>query len=261
MLSTALIVGGLLVLVDAGLTLAWQEPLSALYAVIRQDRLSGDLTRLERSPPSPLELGALSRLASEQRRIAYLARTLARRARAGSAVGRIRIPHIGANFVVVDGTSPSDLRGGPGLYPSNPFPGSPGTVAIAGHRTTYLAPFRHVDSLRHGDVIVVDMPYGRFTYAVEGIRIVKPSDVGVIRSVGYDRLVLSACHPLYSAAERIVVFARLQRTVPSGRALAVVDARRPSSGLVGGALTPTPLGGQRLSTPPPAPSQAVAGGR
>jgi len=87
-----------------------------------------------------------------------------------------------------------------------------GTTAIAGHRTTYLAPFRHIDALRRGDVIVLDMPYGRFTYTVEGHRIVGPTDLGVIDPVGYDRLVLSACTPLYSAAQRIVVFARLTST-------------------------------------------------
>ena len=91
-------------------------------------------------------------------------------------------------------------------------------MAIAGHRTTYLAPFRHVDSLKHGDEIVIQMPYGRFTYSVEGQRIVDPGDFGVIRAVGYDRLVLSACHPLYSASHRIVVFARLVVAVPAGAA-------------------------------------------
>jgi len=127
-------------------------------------------------------------------------------------VGRIRVPHIGASFVVVKGTSTSDLHGGPGIYPQTRFPGVPGTTAIAGHRTTYLAPFRHIDALRRGDVIVLDMPYGRFTYTVEGHRIVGPTDLGVIDPVGYDRLVLSACTPLYSAAQRIVVFARLTST-------------------------------------------------
>jgi sortase A len=94
-------------------------------------------------------------------------------------------------------------------------------VAIAGHRTTYGAPFRDIDRLDRRDRIAVEMPYGRFTYEVERRRIVKPTAVGVVRGAGYDRLVLSACHPKYSAAKRIVVFARLVGVHPR----ASVDAR------------------------------------
>ncbi len=96
------------------------------------------------------------------------------------------------------------------------LPGVPGTAAIAGHRTTYGAPFRDLDELRPGDAVVVAMPYATFTYRVERTRIVDPSDLSVLARRRYDRLVLSACHPLYSAAERIVVLARLESTVPAG---------------------------------------------
>jgi sortase A len=91
-------------------------------------------------------------------------------------------------------------------------------VAIAGHRTTYLAPFRHIDALRPGDRVVVQMPYGRFTYVVQYRRIVTPTALWVTRDVGYDRLVLSACNPLFSAAQRIIVFARLRGAVALGAA-------------------------------------------
>ena len=220
-LSTVLLVAGALLLVDAVVTLAWQEPLTALYTKLRQDSLARDLRALERAGPTQLQLSALQRLGDERQRIAFLARALQEKSHRGAAVGRIRIPHIGANFVLVNGTDTSSLRSGPGLYPSNPFPGEPGTVAIAGHRTTFLAPFRHIDSLHPGDVIRLEMPYGLFTYRVEGTKIVKPTDVSVIRDVGYERLVLSACHPLFSAAQRIIVFARLTQIVPRGSALRV----------------------------------------
>ena len=82
-------------------------------------------------------------------------------------------------------------------------------MAVAGHRTTYLAPFRTIDQLRPGDPVVLQMPYGSFTYRVENTRVVEPSALWVTRNVGYQRLVLSACQPLYSASHRIVVFARL----------------------------------------------------
>jgi sortase A len=91
-------------------------------------------------------------------------------------------------------------------------------VAIAGHRTTYLAPFRHVDQLKSGDRITLTMPYGRFTYEIQKTQIVLPTALWVTKSVGYDRLVLSACHPLYSASHRIIVFARLINTEARGAA-------------------------------------------
>jgi sortase (surface protein transpeptidase) len=106
----------------------------------------------------------------------------------------------------------------------------PGTTAIAGHRTTYLAPFRHIDALRRGQPIVLDMPYARFTYRVIDSRVVLPTDVSIIKPVGYSRLVLSACTPLFSASHRLIVFARLQQIVPLGSArIAGGPARLPGA--------------------------------
>ncbi len=213
-LSTALIVAGALLVIDAALTLVWQEPASAIYARIHQDQL-GD--RLDALGNRPLLLAsqqrALRRLPSD-RQVPFLARALRRRLKAGDPLGRIRIPRIDASYVVVEGTDTESLRKGPGHYPETSLPGLPGTTAIAGHRTTYLAPFRHVDELRRGDPIQLDLPYARFTYRVQYTKIVPADAVRVTRSVGYPRLVLSACHPLYSASHRIIVFARLVRTVP-----------------------------------------------
>jgi sortase A len=214
--STVLILAGGLLLLDAGLTVVWQEPVSAIYGRINQGRLGGDLKELETTPLPPLERRALQRLPDDDKRLAFLARTFRRRAKDGEAVGRIRIPRIGANYVVVDGTKAGDLRKGPGLYEQTPFPGAGGTTAIAGHRTTYGAPFRRVDQLKQGNRIIVTMPYGEFTYTVERLRIVLPTALWVINRVSYDRLVLSACHPLYSAAKRIIVFARLTGAKPRG---------------------------------------------
>jgi sortase A len=115
---------------------------------------------------------------------------------------------------MVQGVGTSALRKGPGHYSDTPLPGQPGTVAVAGHRTTYLAPFRAIDRLRRGQPLVLEMPYGRFVYRVEKKRIVPPTATEVKRRVGYDQLVLTACHPLYSAAQRIVVFGRLERAEP-----------------------------------------------
>lgn len=207
--STVLIAAGLLMLLDAGLTVAWQEPVTSLLAKLRQNQLAGDLDTLARARPTAVEQRALDHLAGDRRRIAFLARSLRRRLRPGDAAGRIRIRKIHASYVIVKGTDPASLRRGPGIYDQTPFPGARGTTGIAGHRTTYLAPFRHIDRLGPGDDIEVDMPYATFHYRVQRRQIVSPDSTWIIRRAGYDRLVLSACHPLYSAAERIVVFARL----------------------------------------------------
>jgi len=215
-LSTVLIVAGVLVLADAITTLVWQEPITALTTKVKQDDLSGELDRLRARLPPPVELQALRGLHTTARRVAFAARSWDRQRKPGDPVGRIEIPKIGASFVIVKGTAQEDLREGPGIYDSVPFPGAPGTTAIAGHRTTYLAPFRHIDELKPGNRIVIEMPYATLTYAVETTKIVQPTDLAVIARAGFDRLVLTACHPLFSAAERIVVFSRLVRTVPKG---------------------------------------------
>jgi sortase A len=218
-LSVALIALGALALIDAGVTLVWQEPLSALYAKLRQDHLSGTLHAAEHAAPTAVERRALASLPDERRRVAFLASELQRSAPNGSAVGRIVIPRIAASYVVVKGTDTSDLESGPGIYSETNFPGVAGTTAIAGHRTTYLAPFRHIDALRPGNRILLNMPYAHFTYTVIGQRVVLPTDVSAaVANVGYSRLVLSACTPLFSAEKRLLVYARLTSTVPEGAA-------------------------------------------
>jgi sortase A len=213
-LSSVLIVAGALLLVDAGVTLLWQEPFSAVYAHFQQNALSGDLSKLEQAPLAPAERRALNKIPDPARKLAFRARALERHLQPGDAMGRIVMPAIGVNDVFVQGTDAGDLSKGPGHYPATPLPGERGTVAIAGHRTTYGAPFRHIDGLHPGDRIELRMPYGRFTYRVERTKIVPPTDLSVIDRVDHDRLVLSACHPLYSAAKRIIVFARLDTEVP-----------------------------------------------
>jgi sortase A len=137
----------------------------------------------------------------------------------GDPIARIDIPAIGVEKTIVQGVQRQTLRAGPGHYPSTPMPGQPGNTAIAGHRTTHGAPFLDIDRLEPGDHIEVETADGLFRYAVEGHEvgdgtlkghiIVRPSDVGVIGDQGDDRLTLTACHPRYSARERIIVTAVL----------------------------------------------------
>jgi sortase A len=153
------------------------------------------------------QVGALERqLRAEEAQAATSSRPRAPRLpalREGAPVGRLT--GRGIDAIVVMGKAPADLRKGPGLWGARPGYGK--TTVISGHRTTYGAPFRHLDGLRRGDRLRLVTPYGTFTYRVSGTRIVDPDDVSVAREVGHERLVLTACHPVYSAAQRIVVFA------------------------------------------------------
>ena len=201
-LAVALITAGIIILADVGLTLLWQEPISSIYASVRQHDAESALDDLEHDFPTP---------AGGPRRVRALAGLFAERVSDGQPIGHIVIPSIDVDIVVVQGTSTGDLTTGPGHYPQTPFPGQAGTTAIAGHRTTYLAPFRHIDQIEAGDEIRLEMPYAAFTYIVQRHEVVDPSDVGILRPVGYDQLVMTACHPPYSASHRYVVFSKLAR--------------------------------------------------
>ncbi len=198
-LAAVMATSGVLLLVDAGLALEWQEPVSAVLAWRQQVELD---RRLEAAGSTARTSGLpLDAAAAEHRRAM----------RPGQPLGRIEVPALDRSHVVVEGTDQATLRKGPGHYADTPLPGQRGTVGVAGHRSTYLAPFSSIDRLRRNDEIILAMPYGRFTYRVEHTRIVAPDDVWVKRRGHYDRLILSTCHPRYSAAQRIVVFARLAR--------------------------------------------------
>jgi sortase A len=217
--SLVLIISGVLLLADAGVTLLWQEPLTAVIALIERSQIDKRFLSYRHAPLSHVDRKALAALHTVNARVTYLARQERRAVKTGDAIGTMSIPRISANYTVVQGTDTTSLEKGPGHYPQTAFPGMGQTVAIAGHRTTYLAPFRHLDSVKPGDQIVLTMRYARFTYRVEFTKIVDPTAWWVTRNVGYERLVLSACNPLYSAAQRIVVFARLIGLEPLGPAL------------------------------------------
>ncbi len=201
---------GLVVLADVATTLAWKEPVSTVYGSIQQGEAEDELAELEGRFPARADLREVEHVEEIRKKVEILAGLFAKRAPNGEAIGRLSIPTIDVDVVVVEGTDTASLQKGPGHYPETPFPGQGGTVAIAGHRTTYLAPFRHLDQLEQGDEIRIEMPYANFAYRVQETRVVDDSAVGIIHRVGYERLVLTACHPLYSAAQRIAAFARLE---------------------------------------------------
>ena len=127
----------------------------------------------------------------------------------GNAVAIIRIPGIRLEKAVVEGVSLPALKRGPGHYPDTPLPGQPGNAAIAGHRTTYGAPFSRLDELDRGDPILVTTRQGRFRYEVSSKTVVRPSETSVLDASDDNRLTLTTCEPKFSAARRLIVVATL----------------------------------------------------
>jgi sortase A len=207
------LLAGLLLITDGVLTIVWQEPITALQQSRDQAALRDDLGGLRKTFEAAPRVARESDAARMRRQALALLRS---DRPAGSALGSIAIPRIGLKSVFVETTGHEALKKGPGHYKGTVLPGLDGTVGLAGHRTTYGAPFKRVNELRKGSRIILNMPYGRFTYKVTGWRITTPADASsLVSHPGTRRLVLTACHPLYSAAKRIVVSARLASSTPA----------------------------------------------
>jgi sortase A len=200
--AALLSLAGAVLLVWVGITLVWGEPITAIQTARAQDSLRRELDARNSA------WRARARASRRQSAVAF-----GRELRPGDALARLTIPRLGLRVVVVEGTGGDELARGPGHYPTTPLPGLGGTVAVAGHRTTYSHPFRHLDELRAGDRIHLTTPYGAFRYSVYEQKVVDDRDWSIVRGRSFEQLVLTACHPLYSAAKRIVVSARLTAAV------------------------------------------------
>ena len=148
----------------------------------------------------------------------------------GSVVAHLQIPAIGVDQYVVEGTAEKDLQMGPGHYIGTAMPGQAGNVAIAGHRTTYGAPFNNLNTVAPGDAIVLTTDSGMtLDYIVTQAPVaVPPSDVKILNSFGDNRLTLTTCNPRYSATQRLVVVALLR--TPAGSTAATAAARAARAG-------------------------------
>ena len=226
-LALALMGAGILLALYAAVVVFWRDPVTDLYARWQQHRLDGALAdtfaefKASEATLASQRAGAVAAVdeAAARQQLIASARRFDRKLKVGQPLGRIIVPRLGLNKVFVHGTRwAEDLSRGPGHYVETGIPAVGKTVAIAGHRTTFGAPFRYINKLRTGDQIRLQLPYGTFTYRVVRHKIVDNSDW----SIGYDAVVLSACHPLYSAAQRWVVFGRLSTVeTMSGRLLTV----------------------------------------
>ena len=217
---------GVLVVAYAATVVLWRDPATDLYARWKQHTLSEALDEAfaEQEPivaapvsepgaePTDEEL-----LAAEKLAVARAANELHAKLKLGKALGRLTVPRMGLKTVFVHGTRwGPDLSQGPGQFTETSLHGVGRTMASAGHRTTFGAPFRDIDDLRRGDPITVELPYATFRYRVFEHEIVDSDDWSIIRDRGFDALVLSACHPLYSAEQRWIVYARLVQVDPAG---------------------------------------------
>lgn len=149
----------------------------------------------------------------------------------GDVVGHLLVPSIGVDKFIVAGTSYAALERGPGLFVGSPLPGQLGNVAIAGHRTTYGAPFSRIDELGKGDRIVIETKRGTHTYVVTGApRIVEATDVRVVRTTDRTRAIVTllSCHPKWTSKKRIIVVGELESTTPPEPATSFLPADPPN---------------------------------
>jgi sortase A len=217
-----LIAAGVLTLGWAVLVWQWQDPFTAAYTHWQQHKLAQSL-EAEVQAFRPVQQPA-GDLAAERRLISLDAKRFRHDAKTGQAIGRIVIGRIGLNMVLVNGTDHETLKKGPGRDPRSFMPGQNRLVYIAGHRTTYLAPFSHINDIRKGDYIRLEMPYATFVYRATGHRIVVATDLSVLRSPSHEQLELQACHPRFFATHRYIVYANLVSVRPRGMAAYRVEA-------------------------------------
>ena len=221
-LGTLLIVTGLGTLAWAGVVWQWQDPVTALYTYLEQRELADDYEeRLAQYRGRPAEVqdepvaGAAEIPVVEWReRLAGAAAAYRRSEGEGDAVGRLTVPRLGLEIVVVNGTDDDSLKRGPGRYLGSAMPGEGELVYVAGHRTTYSAPFAKIEALRPGDAVVLEVPYGRFEYRIAGHRIVEDSALDVLESRGREELALQACHPRFFASHRYIAYAEPVSVAP-----------------------------------------------
>jgi sortase A len=211
-LGGLLIVSGVLTLAWAIVVWRWQDPFTAVYTHWQQHKLAQSLDRRV-AAFRPIRIKAPSQ-ADERRLIAAEALRYRGEVRRGQAIGRIVIGRIGLKMVLVNGTDHDSLTKGPGRDPRSYMPGQNRLVYVAGHRTTYSAPFGHIDDIRRGDVIRLELPYATFTYRAVRHRIVSAHDMSVLRSPRHELLELQACHPRFFATHRYIVYARLAAVAP-----------------------------------------------
>jgi len=221
-LGLLLIVAGALTLTWVVVVWQWQDPFTAIYTHFQQNRLSHTYDRrVQAYHPTPTRG---KDLAAVQVEIAAEARAYRRTLHTGDPVGRLQIGRIGLKMVVVQGTDHETLKKGPGHYEPSAVPGEGHLIYVAGHRTTYLAPFARINDIKVGDYITFSVPYATFTYRVQRHYIVPSDELSVLEDHGSEILRLQACHPRFFATHRYIVDAMLASVTPAGGETYIVKA-------------------------------------
>ncbi|MEX2210865.1 MAG: class E sortase [Gaiellaceae bacterium] len=200
--GTLLVIVGLGTITWVGVTWVWEDPFTSLWQRFQQRELAD---RYERQAdlfrPGILVSGG------EAPDFRQAARRYRRSLEEGDPVGRLRVRRLGIDMVVVEGTATEPLKRGPGRYERSFVPGERELVYVAGHRTTYGAPFSRIDRLRPGDSVFFELPYGTFEYRITRHVIVRATDVGVLRSRHREVVALQACEPRFFASHRYIAYA------------------------------------------------------
>lgn len=225
---------GVLLIVWAFVTWQWGDPVTSLYTRWEQRQLQSRYEKVTAAYEPAAKPTRRQRPGKERAAIAMWradVRVSARRyhhaVAAGQPIGRIKVPRLGLSMLMVAGTDHESLKKGPGWDERTFLPGEGELTYVAGHRTTYGAPFAHIDSMKKGDLVELDLPYGRFRYRVTGSVIVPAGDLARLRSHGREVLALQACHPRFSASERYLVYARPAGVSPPAAAGAAALAAAP----------------------------------
>lgn len=210
-----LALAGSLVLLWALAVWQWQDPITLVLNKRAQSELASEYAvRVEREQPRfrPRPLTKKEAPAPSQ---AALAAAYRKRTEQGEPIGRLTVPRMDLSIMVVYGTETDTLKKGPGLHESTGFPGQKFLTYVAGHRTTYGAPFSDIDKLQPGDRITFEVPYGTYRYQVVGHRIVRDDQIEVLKGRGREELALQACWPRFFASHRYIAYAKLVGVDPT----------------------------------------------
>lgn len=228
LLGTLLLVAGVLVLAWVVVVWRWEDPFTAIQTYFSQKHLR--TAYVERSATFerrlPTKPAADPTAAWKEARVAAAA--YAKTLDTGAPVGRLKIGRLGLQIYVVQGTDHESLKKGPGHYLDSALPGQGRLIYIAGHRTTYLAPFAHIDDIRNGDYMTLEVPYGTFEYRAVRHYVVPADDLAVLRNSGREILRLQACHPRFFATHRYIVDADLVAFTPAHSTALYAAPRRSS---------------------------------
>ena len=227
-LGTVLLVSGVLVLAWVVVVWRWEDPFTAIQTYFSQKHLKSAYVQHSASFERTLPKRPARDPAVAWREAAAAARRYQGTLERGGPVGRLKIGRLGLDIYVVQGTDHESLKKGPGHYIGSGVPGQGRLIYIAGHRTTYLAPFAHINDIRNGDYMTLEVPYGTFEYRAVRHYVVPSDDLAVLRDSGHEILRLQACHPRFFATHRYIVDADLVAFTPA-RSTALYAAPRRSA--------------------------------